>query len=357
MKNGDIKTALEEFRLFTRNQNVDHLPSEAEKDFLKNMAAQIIQDQEDSGLSSKVAAALRLASLRCDVPYESLIREYQSESSDIQDASGKGAVFKFDQKKWLHFVKVFGEEFGLGDLADRIQEKVKGETMLVYVHDKETLDRIMKLQENPLISAALGARAIQNADNLPERLSYRGISAFELPESPLAPNPRTSKLLEIAMQLKGMNEREHEAEISRFIKKADFGIDPQKTAWCAAYVNAVLHSAGIQGTGRLNARSFLDFGKEVTEPKPGDIAVFRRGGPGDEIHGHVGFVFRRYWLNGGWKVDIVGGNQGRKGEVSISTRNEKDLLGYRRVDLPEVNNRLSKENKDRRSPHNKGFDA
>ena len=65
-------------------------------------------------------------------------------------------------------------------------------------------------------------------------------------------------------------------------------IDPRETPWCAAFVNAVLGASGGEGTGKLNARSFLGFGQFTDTPQKGDIAVFWRDDP-DGRKGHVGF--------------------------------------------------------------------
>jgi uncharacterized protein (TIGR02594 family) len=55
--------------------------------------------------------------------------------------------------------------------------------------------------------------------------------------------------------------------------------------WCARFMNMVLQRSGYRGTGSDMARSFASYGRRVSGPQIGAIAVMsRRGG------GHVGVV-------------------------------------------------------------------
>jgi uncharacterized protein (TIGR02594 family) len=94
--------------------------------------------------------------------------------------------------------------------------------------------------------------------------------------------------------------------------------------WCAAFVNAVLATEGLHGTGKLNAKSFLGWGQETNDPKPGDIVVLNRGR--NPAEGHVGF-FAGFDAKG--NVKVTGGNQGD--EVSTDTFSKKDVVGFRRA--------------------------
>jgi hypothetical protein len=71
---------------------------------------------------------------------------------------------------------------------------------------------------------------------------------------------------------------------------------PLGWAQCRSSRNAVvrcllqrlLGASGIEGTGHLNARSYLNFGMRTDQPKPGDVVVLsRRDTNGWEDH--VGF--------------------------------------------------------------------
>jgi uncharacterized protein (TIGR02594 family) len=137
---------------------------------------------------------------------------------------------------------------------------------------------------------------------------------------------------EITGQLMHMREGRDSAALSSFIKNsAGLNVDPSVTPWCAAFVNGVLGSLGVEGTGSLSARSFLNFGTATDNPRPGDIVVLDRGGGGK---GHVGF-FQGYDANG--RILVLGGNQGRNGEVSVSSQDPANLLGFRTAGVVDPN--------------------
>ena len=94
--------------------------------------------------------------------------------------------------------------------------------------------------------------------------------------------------------------------------------------WCSSFVNWCLEKAGIKGTKNPMARSWLNWGYPVDEPKKGDVVIFWRNSP-DSSSGHVGFYVNKY----GDLIEVLGGNQGNK--VSYAYYSESRLLGYRRV--------------------------
>lgn len=129
---------------------------------------------------------------------------------------------------------------------------------------------------------------------------------------------------DIAAKQIGLNERDQNAAIQEYLKNGGQNLDPAVTAWCAAFVDATLRQSGGQGTGKLNARSYLDWGQPVDQPQRGDVAVFSRGDP-NGWQGHVGF-FDGYDADGG--IRVLGGNQ--SDGVNISTYAADQLLGFRR---------------------------
>lgn len=154
----------------------------------------------------------------------------------------------------------------------------------------------------------------------------RAVTASALPDkSPLS----------IAQAYMGFDERRpEEAQVlsSFFSRAAGLNLNPADTAWCAGFVNAVLGEAGLGGTGKLNARSFLNYGQAVEKPQVGDIVVFSRGDP-NGWQGHVGFIAG---VNNDGSLRVLGGNQstkdskGRGVTVNISTYSTDRVLGYRR---------------------------
>lgn len=102
-------------------------------------------------------------------------------------------------------------------------------------------------------------------------------------------------------------------------------VSDDSTAWCAAFVGAMLKRAGLKPTGSLAARSYLKWGDPVDlkDARPGDIAVFSRGN--STWQGHVAFFVKENAST----LSILGGNQSDK--VSVRTYPKASLLSIRRV--------------------------
>lgn len=129
-----------------------------------------------------------------------------------------------------------------------------------------------------------------------------------------------------AFQYIGLHERTDRQEL-----KAVMGIDPVRTEWCAAFVNVVLNESGVPGSESVSehplmARSFLNWGIGVEEPKPGDVVVFPRGR--SSWQGHVGFYLSSIEINGVLYYNILGGNQSNS--VSIEQYPANKALDIRR---------------------------
>ncbi len=75
--------------------------------------------------------------------------------------------------------------------------------------------------------------------------------------------------------------------------------------WCATFMNFVLAKAGYAGTGSDAAKSFASYGKRVSEPRIGAIAVLSRGRRG----GHVGIVTG---IDSNGNPIIISGNHGHR---------------------------------------------
>lgn len=97
------------------------------------------------------------------------------------------------------------------------------------------------------------------------------------------------------------------------------GTNPTRRSrlWCAEFMNMMERKMGRPGTGSAMARSFASYGRRVSNPRPGDIAVLRRKGGG-----HVGYVMSV----SGNKVKIISGNHGRK--VGIGTYSRSRVVAF-----------------------------
>lgn len=101
-------------------------------------------------------------------------------------------------------------------------------------------------------------------------------------------------------------------------------VKDDETAWCAAFVGAMLARAGEKPSGQLTARSYLDWGVAVdrNDAQEGDIVILARGN--STWQGHVGFFVK----DDGNLITVLGGNQGNA--VNRRPYSGDRLLGIRR---------------------------
>lgn len=138
------------------------------------------------------------------------------------------------------------------------------------------------------------------------------------------------KLLKIAFNELGTEEiegEEHNPEVLKYAQETKIdGITSDEIPWCSTFVNWVAWKAGLQYSGKANARSWLNIGRQVTSPEPGDIVVFWRESP-QSWKGHVGVFLG---LSPDRKrVYCLGGNQGNR--VSVSAYRQNTVLAYQRL--------------------------
>lgn len=126
----------------------------------------------------------------------------------------------------------------------------------------------------------------------------------------------------------GLKEHRNANTLSRLFTAAfKKKINPARTPWCAAFVNAVLAKAGIKGTGSLSAASFARWGHRTLHPAKGDIVLINTSRKG--AINHVGF-FMGFITRGGVRyVQVLGGNQ--EGAVRISTYRASRVVAFRTV--------------------------
>jgi uncharacterized protein (TIGR02594 family) len=138
-------------------------------------------------------------------------------------------------------------------------------------------------------------------------------------------------ILETAGQHVGTEEwpgAKHNPAVMAYYDQVGHGwVKEDEVPWCAAFVGAVLAQVGLPHTGKLNARSYLNYGTDVSMrgSMPGDIVVFWRkdkNGP----YGHVAFLVSFK----GDKVIVRGGNQ--RNTVNDSEYDVTRILSIRRAD-------------------------
>ena len=129
------------------------------------------------------------------------------------------------------------------------------------------------------------------------------------------PIPNAPEHIQTALNKYGFNEYQHRTVLREYV-----GVDPKRTEWCAAFVNAVINESGIPGSESVSnvplmARSFLTWGETIQDPNAGDLVVFPRGKAGWQ--GHVGFYVGSIYRNNVEYYRILGGNQNNSVNIEI----------------------------------------
>lgn len=138
------------------------------------------------------------------------------------------------------------------------------------------------------------------------------------------------KLLKIAFNELGNEEipgNQHNPEILKYATETGIkGITNDEIPWCSTFINWVARKAGLQYSGKANARSWLNVGTRVTTPEPGDIVVFWRESP-ESWKGHVAIYLGV--STDKKRVYCLGGNQGNR--VSVSAYRFNTVLAFQRL--------------------------
>lgn len=130
--------------------------------------------------------------------------------------------------------------------------------------------------------------------------------------------------LTIAEEEKGVKEYVGDADNPRIVEyhqTTSLKATDDEVPWCSAFVNWCIKQAGYNGTDSAAARSWLEWGVELPEGRPGAITVFRR--KGSPWSGHVGF----YIDEDDDGVFVLGGNQ--NDSVNVACFSWNDLLDFR----------------------------
>lgn len=113
----------------------------------------------------------------------------------------------------------------------------------------------------------------------------------------------------------------HNPRIVEYGTAVDLIVSDDETPWCSSVMNWIFMKAGIQRTGKANARSWLSWGIALDKPRHGCVAILKRGTK--SWMGHVGF----YMGEKDQFILLLAGNQGN--EFKYAYFEKSDVLGYR----------------------------
>lgn len=136
-----------------------------------------------------------------------------------------------------------------------------------------------------------------------------------------------STIVDIARKYMGLGERSDRKALTRiFARNLDQRIDPVRTPWCAAFINAVLAEAGLPTSGSNMGISFAGYGRKVKTPQVGDIVVIRGG---RNSRTHVGIYVGTEMRGRKKYIKLLGGNQSNS--VKITSYLASKVIAIRRA--------------------------
>lgn len=135
-----------------------------------------------------------------------------------------------------------------------------------------------------------------------------------------------SRIVSVARKYVGLSERSDRTTLASFFAdKLDQHIDPARTPWCAAFINAVLSEAGYPTSGSNQGISFASYGTKVSTPRVGDIVVIKGG---RSSRTHVGIYVGAEMRGNRKYIKLLGGNQSN--HVQVSSYDARKIIAIRR---------------------------
>lgn len=119
---------------------------------------------------------------------------------------------------------------------------------------------------------------------------------------------------------------QHNDQILKFFKETGNGkIRTDEDAWCSVFVSFCAKQNGFVFTKKATAKSWMEVGKEVKNPLPGDVVIFWR----DDKNSWKGHAAIYIGQDANGDIICIGGNQ--DDEVNIGYYSGDHVVGYRRI--------------------------
>lgn len=142
--------------------------------------------------------------------------------------------------------------------------------------------------------------------------------------------------LNIAFAERGIREEsepgQHNARILTYHRTTTLRATDDETPWCSSFVNWVMVQSGRKGTNNALAKSWLDWGVSVKEPKQGDVVVIKQkiAGSSQATESRSGYHVGFYLASSPTHIKIFGGNQANQVKDTSYSLKFYEVTGYRR---------------------------
>jgi uncharacterized protein (TIGR02594 family) len=122
---------------------------------------------------------------------------------------------------------------------------------------------------------------------------------------------------------------QNNARIVEYHQTTTLKATDDETPWCSAFVNWVLEKAGYSGTGSAAAKSWLDWGTKLTEPREGAISVVKQKAASTTAGTSSGFHVAFLVSASPSILRLLGGNQSNAVRFSDFSTAKWEVQGYR----------------------------
>ncbi|MDD4616785.1 MAG: transglycosylase SLT domain-containing protein [Alphaproteobacteria bacterium] len=148
---------------------------------IANAINSVVSPSDTAGASSHVMSAIKKAAYTTGVDFSYLVKKASQESSFDPSAkattSSATGLFQFTSQTWLHMIKEYGADHGLGEYAAQITKNSDGSLRVANASAKQA---ILALRKDPSVSAVMaGELDKENAAYLEKKVGGK-IGATEL---------------------------------------------------------------------------------------------------------------------------------------------------------------------------------
>lgn len=175
---GNSRQALAEFRALRGDTETTGRITDEERALIADITEGAKTDAKTYKMPLPVMATLHFAARQAGVESDGFVQTLKDTGGIVTGADRSGMarenLFKFNIQTWLYLMKQHGDRHGFGFFTDQIHLK-QGEDggTQVSVDDPAVLRHIISFRGNPRVSALMGAEYLQNAADMPAKITYQ----------------------------------------------------------------------------------------------------------------------------------------------------------------------------------------
>jgi uncharacterized protein (TIGR02594 family) len=124
---------------------------------------------------------------------------------------------------------------------------------------------------------------------------------------------------------------QHTKRIIEYHRTTTLKATADETPWCSSFVNWAMTTAGYKGTNNALAKSWVDWGMALDQPRAGAVTVIKRQGKTSDVAtgSSTGFHVAFYVSSNATQLRLLGGNQSDQVKYSSFSLKAYEIRGYR----------------------------